>query len=152
MTVPVMVVSQSHYPSLDGTEIGLFLIHRRRRAPGPDVPMILNGYGGFAITETPVWSPQVAAWCEAGGVYAVAGLRGGFEHGEAWHHAGRRAHKQNVFDDFHAGADWLVVAGLTSRDRLAVVGRSNGGLLVGVALTQRPDLCRACGAACRCST
>jgi len=87
------------------------------------------------------------AWCEAGGVYAIAGLRGGFEHGEAWHHAGRRALKQNVFDDFHAAADWLVDTGRASRDRLAVVGRSNGGLLVGVALTQRPDLCRAvwCG-------
>ena len=140
-------VSQLEYPSLDGTSIGLFLVHRRDVTPGPDVPCILNGYGGFAITETPVWSPQIAAWCAAGGVYAIAGLRGGYEDGEAWHLAGRRAAKQNVFDDFHAGADWLVATGLTSRDRLAVLGRSNGGLLVGVAMTQRPDLCRAvwCG-------
>ena len=116
-------------------------------APGPDVPLILNGYGGFAITETPVWSPQIAAWCAAGGVYAIAGLRGGLEEGEAWHHAGRREHKQNVFDDFHAAADWLVAEGLAGRERLAILGRSNGGLLVGAALTQRPDLCRAvwCG-------
>jgi prolyl oligopeptidase len=145
--VPDMTVSQRSYPSTDGTSIGLFLVHRRDVAPGPSVPLILNGYGGFAITETPVWSPQIAAWCAAGGVYAIAGLRGGYEEGEAWHLAGRRGLKQNVFDDFHAGADWLVDAGLADRDRLAVLGRSNGGLLVGVALTQRPDLCRAvwCG-------
>ena len=83
-------VSQVTYPSLDGTTIGLFLIHRADVAPGPDVPAILNGYGGFAISETPVWSPQIAAWCAAGGLYAIAGLRGGLEEGEAWHHAGRR--------------------------------------------------------------
>jgi prolyl oligopeptidase len=94
-----------------------------------------------------VWSPQIAAWCAAGGTYAIAGLRGGIEEGEAWHHAGRRDHKQNVFDDFHAAADWMVTTGLVARERLAVLGRSNGGLLVGVAMTQRPDLCRAvwCG-------
>jgi len=145
--VPDLTVTQHTYPSLDGTSIGLFLIHRRDVQPGPDVPLILNGYGGFAISETPVWSPQIAAWCANGGVYAVAGLRGGLEEGEAWHHAGRREHKQNVFDDFHAGADWLVATGRASRERLAVLGRSNGGLLVGVAMTQRPDLCRAvwCG-------
>ena len=142
-----LAVAQTTYPSLDGTEIGLFLVHRPDVAPGPDVPLILNGYGGFAIPEIPVWSPQIVAWCQAGGVYAIAGLRGGLEEGEAWHHAGRRARKQNVFDDFHAAADWLVSTGRASRDRLAVLGRSNGGLLVGVAMTQRPDLCRAvwCG-------
>jgi len=146
-TIVALAVSQVTYPSLDGTEIGLFLLHRPNVTPGPDVPMILNGYGGFAIAETPVWAPQIRAWCAAGGVYAIAGLRGGLEEGEAWHHAGRRAHKQNVFDDFHAAADWLVATERASRNRLAVLGRSNGGLLVGVALTQRPDLCRAvwCG-------
>ena len=135
------------YPSLDGTEIGMFLIHRADVDPGPDTPTILNGYGGFAIAETPVWSPTIAAWCEQGGLYAIAGLRGGIEHGETWHDAGRRANKQNVFDDFHAAADWLVATGRTSRERLAIDGRSNGGLLVGAALTQRPDLCAAvsCG-------
>ena len=145
--VPALSVRQVTYPSLDGTEIGLFLIHRRDVTPGPDVAAILNGYGGFAISETPVWSPQIAAWCAAGGLYAIAGLRGGLEEGEAWHHAGRRDTKQHVFDDFHAAADWLVDQGLASRDHLAVLGRSNGGLLVGVAMTQRPDLCRAvwCG-------
>ncbi len=145
--VPAMRVSQLSYPSLDGTPIGLFLIHRDDVTPGPEVPAILNGYGGFAIAETPVWSPQIAAWCAAGGTYAIAGLRGGIEEGEAWHYAGRRARKQNVFDDFHTGADWVVATGIVARDRLAVLGRSNGGLLVGVAMTQRPDLCRAvwCG-------
>ena len=94
-----------------------------------------------------MWSPQIAAWCEAGGLYAIAGLRGGLEHGEDWHLAGNRGNKQNVFDDFAAAGDWLVAEGLTSRERLAIVGRSNGGLLVGATLTQRPDLCRAvwCG-------
>ena len=94
-----------------------------------------------------MWSPTIAAWCEKGGLYAIAGLRGGIEHGETWHDAGRRANKQNVFDDFHAAADWLVATGRTSRERLAIDGRSNGGLLVGAALTQRPDLCAAvsCG-------
>ncbi len=145
--VPALTVTQTTYPSLDGTSIGMFLIHRADVTPGPEVPAILNGYGGFAIAETPVWSPQIAAWCAAGGTFAIAGLRGGVEEGDEWHQAGRRERKQNVFDDFHAGADWLVATGLTSRDRLAVLGRSNGGLLVGVAMTQRPDLCRAvwCG-------
>jgi prolyl oligopeptidase len=138
-----LTVEQLSYPSLDGTSIGMFIIHRADVAPGASTPTILNGYGGFAISETPVWSPMIAAWCEAGGVYAIAGLRGGYEHGEEWHLAGRRALKQNVFDDFHAGADWLVSTGRASRDRLAIAGGSNGGLLVGVALTQRPDLCRA---------
>jgi len=132
-----------HYPSLDGTTIGLFLVHRPDVVPGPSVPTILTGYGGFAISESPAWMPNLAAWCAAGGVAAIAGLRGGLEHGEAWHHAGRREHKQHVFDDFHAAADWLVAQGRTSRERLAVVGGSNGGLLVGAALTQRPDLARA---------
>lgn len=145
--VAPLTVTGTSYPSLDGTTIGLFLIHRADLTPGPDGPAILNGYGGFAIAETPVWSPSIAAWCAVGGMYAIAGLRGGYEHGESWHHAGRREHKQRVFDDFHAAADWLVTERLVDRDRLGVLGRSNGGLLVGVAMTQRPDLCRAvwCG-------
>jgi prolyl oligopeptidase len=136
-------VSQERYPSADGTEIGLFLIHRADEPPAEDTPCIVTGYGGFAIAETPSWSPTIAAWAEAGGLFAVAGLRGGYEEGEAWHQAGRRQHKQRVFDDFHAAADHLVASQRTSRDRLAIRGGSNGGLLVGVAVTQRPDLCRA---------
>ena len=143
MLASQFAVSQERYPSADGTEIGLFLIHRADEPPDVDTPCILTGYGGFAIAETPAWSPTIAAWAEAGGLFAVAGLRGGYEEGEAWHQAGRRQHKQRVFDDFHAAADHLVTSQRTSRDRLAIRGGSNGGLLVGVAMTQRPDLCRA---------
>jgi prolyl oligopeptidase len=145
--LPDLSVTQIEYPSLDGTMIPMFLIQREGEQLSDQTPAILNGYGGFAIAETPMWSPTISAWCAAGGLYAVAGLRGGIEHGEDWHFAGRRDRKQNVFDDFHSAADWLVKSGLTSRERLAIAGGSNGGLLVGAALTQRPDLCRAvwCG-------
>jgi prolyl oligopeptidase len=136
-------VARETYRSADGTEVGLFLVHRSDREPDADTPCILTGYGGFSLASTPAWSPTIAAWCGAGGLYAVAGLRGGDEEGEAWHQAGRREHKQNVFDDFYAAADHLVASHRTARDRLAVRGGSNGGLLVGAALTQRPDLCRA---------
>ncbi len=141
--VPQLKVTRTSYSSLDGTSIGIFLIHRADVEPGATTPTILNGYGGFAISETPVWSPLIATWCATGGLYAIAGLRGGAEHGEAWHQAGRRDKKQNVFDDFHAAADWLVATGRTDRSKLAIAGGSNGGLLVGAALTQRPDLCKA---------
>ena len=142
-SVPDLVVSHVEYPTKDGTPVGIFLIHRSDVIPSPETPTILYGYGGFSITMTPSWSAPIAAWCESGGLYAIAGLRGGSERGDDWHQAGRRANKQNVFDDFHAAADWLVETGRTSRNRLAISGGSNGGLLVGVALTQRPDLCRA---------
>jgi prolyl oligopeptidase len=138
-----LTVRRVKYRSADGTDIGLFLIHRHDVTPNADTPAILSGYGGFTITLSPGWQPRIAAWCAAGGLYVVAGLRGGLEHGEGWHKAGSRGNKQNVFDDFHAGADHLVETGLTSRERLAILGGSNGGLLVGAALTQRPDLCRA---------
>lgn len=141
--VPDLAVTHVEYPSIDGTLVGMFLIHRADLRPTSDTATILTGYGGFAITKTPTWSAPIAAWCDSGGQYAVAGLRGGSEHGDMWHQTGRRANKQNVFDDFHAAADWLVDTGRTSRDRLAIAGGSNGGLLVGAALTQRPDLCRA---------
>ena len=141
--LPQLTVRHLSYPSLDGTPVGIFVVHRADVTPSPATPLVLTGYGGFAIPESPAWMPNLAAWCSAGGAYAVVGLRGGSEHGEAWHHAGRRGNKQNVFDDFHAAADWLVVNEFTSRDRLAIAGGSNGGLLVGAAVTQRPDLARA---------
>ena len=141
--LPRLVVSQVFYPSLDGTRIPMFVAHRADVEPSVSTPLLLTGYGGFAIAESPVWMPNLAAWCAEGGVYAIAGLRGGYEYGDAWHQAGRRANKQRVFDDFHAAADWLVANGYTSRHLLALHGGSNGGLLMGAAVTQRPDLARA---------
>ena len=141
--IPPLTVTRTTYPSLDGTEIGLFVMHRSDVEPSVETPLLLTGYGGFAISESPSWVVRAVAWCAGGGVFAVAGLRGGYEHGEAWHRAGRRANKQNVFDDFHAAADWLVQHGYTSRHLLAIEGGSNGGLLMGVAITQRPDLAQA---------
>jgi prolyl oligopeptidase len=138
------VVQQRTYPSTDGTEIAMFIVSGAdddvERGPART---ILYGYGGFAITMSPAYNPIIAAFVEDGGRYAVACIRGGAEEGEAWHRAGMREHKQQVFDDFHAAGDWLVDNRITSREQLAVRGGSNGGLLVGVAITQRPDLCRA---------
>jgi prolyl oligopeptidase len=143
LDVGAFTVRHVRYSSLDGTEIGLFLVHRADRPPTPETACVLTGYGGFAIAETPAWSPAVAAWCEQGGLYAIAGLRGGYEEGQDWHHAGRRQHKQRVFDDFSAAADFLVASGWTARARLALRGGSNGGLLVAASLTQQPAMARA---------
>jgi prolyl oligopeptidase len=131
---------QETYRSKDGTEVRLFLLHRDGLTPDGARPTILYGYGGFNISLTPAWSAVTAAWVEQGGVYAIANLRGGSEEGEAWHRDGMRASKQHVFDDFAAAAEHLIAGGWTSPDHLAVVGGSNGGLLVGAALTQRPEL------------
>jgi prolyl oligopeptidase len=103
-------------------------------------PTMLYGYGGFDISEVPRFRPEVPAFLEQGGVYATANMRGGGEYGEAWHEAGTKLHKQNVFDDFIAAAEYLIRAGYTEPQRLAIAGGSNGGLLTGAALTQRPDL------------
>ena len=134
---------QVFYPSADGTRIPMFIVSANTTQPGPGTPTVLSGYGGFAVTSGPAFSPGIVAWCEAGGAYALAGIRGGGEYGEDWHRAGMLDRKQNVFDDFASAADWLVAEGRTSREGLAVRGGSNGGLLVGAALTQRPDLWRA---------
>jgi len=131
------------YASTDGTSITLFTVRRADVEPGPDRATLLTGYGGFAGTMSPAYSPAAVAVADDGGVLAVAGIRGGAEEGEDWHRAGMRERKQQVFDDFAAAADFLVSAGRTSRDRLAIRGGSNGGLLVAATETQRPDLCRA---------
>jgi prolyl oligopeptidase len=131
---------QDTYRSRDRTEVRLFLLHREGLEPDGARPTILYGYGGFNVPLTPAWSATAAAWVERGGVYAIANLRGGSEEGEAWHRAGMRDRKQNVFDDFAAAAEHLIARGWTSPARLAISGGSNGGLLVGAALTRRPEL------------
>ena len=103
-------------------------------------PVLLTGYGGFNVSMRSAWSAFIYPWLEAGGVYAVPNLRGGGEYGKRWHDAGKGANKQNVFDDFIAAAEYLVSQGWTRPDRLAIRGGSNGGLLVGAAMTQRPEL------------
>lgn len=132
-------VNQVHYTSRDGTRVHMFVI-AGEAAPSGARPAILYGYGGFNISLTPEYTPLMLAWVQAGGVYAIANLRGGSEHGETWHRAGRRENKQNVFDDFASAAEYLIDAGWTTPDQLGIFGGSNGGLLVGAALTQRPDL------------
>ena len=117
------VVEQVRYPSTDGTDVGLLTLRRADTVMGPDTPTVLTGYGGFAITMSPEYNAVAVAHCDAGGLWAVAGLRGGSEEGEDWHRAGMRGRKQQVFDDFAAAADWLVAEGRTSRERLAIRGQ-----------------------------
>ena len=135
-----LVVEQKFYPSKDGTEISMFIVRRPDVALDGSHPTLLYGYGGFNISLTPGFSVLATTWVEQGGIYAQPNLRGGGEYGEAWHKAGMLHNKQNVFDDFIAAAEWLIDQGYTSREHLAIRGRSNGGLLVGAAMTQRPDL------------
>ncbi len=134
------LTEQVFYDSKDGTRIPMFITRRRDTVMNGDSPTLLYGYGGFDISLTPVYSPVYAAWLERGGIYAVANLRGGGEYGAAWHEAGTKTRKQNVFDDFIAAAEWLVARRYTAPSRLAIHGRSNGGLLVGAVLAQRPEL------------
>ncbi|TMR22824.1 S9 family peptidase [Nonomuraea turkmeniaca] len=137
--VPEVRTRQVVYQSKDGTDVRMLIISPIEESSGPR-PTILYGYGGFGLSMTPGYSASVLAWVEAGGVYAIANLRGGGEEGEDWHRAGMLAHKQNVFDDFHAAAEHLIETGVTTSAQLGISGGSNGGLLVGAALTQRPEL------------
>jgi prolyl oligopeptidase len=138
---------QAMYPSKDGTKVPMFLVYRKGLKLNGANPTLLAGYGGFNISRKPTFYGWLQLWLEHGGVYADAGLRGGSEYGEEWHHAGMLDHKQNVFDDFIAAGEYLIAQKYTDRDHLAIYGRSNGGLLTGAVMTQRPDLFRAviCG-------
>lgn len=136
-------VRQVWYSSKDGTKVPMFLVHKKGLQPDGKRPVLLYGYGGFNVSQTPRFNSSAAVWAEQGGVFALANIRGGGEFGEAWHKAGMLDKKQNVFDDFIAAADWLIKNKYTNPSRLAIQGGSNGGLLVGAALTQRPDLFQA---------
>jgi prolyl oligopeptidase len=137
--VPEVHSQQVEYTSADGTVVRMFMI-APTSSPDRPRPTILYGYGGFGVPLAPGYSAAILAWVEAGGVWAVANIRGGGEEGEEWHRAGMLANKQNVFDDFHAAAEWLIGNGWTTAQQLGIYGGSNGGLLVGAAMTQRPDL------------
>ena len=136
-------VEQVWYPSKDGTRVSMFLVHKKGLVKKGDTPTLLYGYGGFNVNMTPTFTPVMFQWFDAGGLYAVPNLRGGGEYGDAWHEAGMLERKQNVFDDFIAAAEWLLATGYTNAEKLAISGGSNGGLLTGAALTQRPELFRA---------
>lgn len=132
--------SQVFYDSKDGTKVSMFLIHKKGLDLNGDNHTLLYGYGGYSISLLPKFEPERLAWIEGGGVYAVANLRGGGEYGEAWHQAGMLGNKQNVFDDFIAAGEWLIANKYTQSSKLAIMGRSNGGLLVSACMVQRPDL------------
>ena len=137
------IVKRVWYNSKDETSVPMFIMHRKDVLLDGSTPALMTGYGGFAAAMRPYYSPQAALWVECGGVFVSTNLRGGGEFGEEWHQAGILANKQNTFDDFIAAAEWLIDNGYTSTEKLAIIGASNGGLLVGAALTQRPDLFRA---------
>jgi prolyl oligopeptidase len=138
-----LTTEQVRYRSKDGTEVTMFLIHRKDAVKNGSIPTLLTGYGGFQVSITPGFGPAYAVFVERGGLIAIPNLRGGGEFGEDWHRAGMMANKQNVFDDFLGAARYLVDSGWTSRDRLAIYGGSNGGLLVGAATVQAPELFKA---------
>lgn len=138
------VVRQAFFASKDGTRVPIIVTHKEGLKLDGTNPTLLYGYGGFNISITPGFSIERAVWMEQGGVLAVANMRGGGEYGEAWHQAGKTVNKQNVFDDFIAAAEWLIDEGYCTSEKLAIQGGSNGGLLVGAVMTQRPELFGAC--------
>ncbi len=137
-------VEQVFYKSKDGTRVPMMLAYKKGAAKNGPRPTLLYGYGGYSISLTPAFRPEYIGWMELGGVLAVANLRGGGEYGEDWHLAGKTTQKQNVFDDFISAAEWLIAEGRTTSDKLAIMGGSNGGLLVGAVEVQRPELFGAC--------
>ena len=139
-SLPDIEVEQIFYHSLDGTKIPMFLLHKKGLKKNHNNPTLLYGYGGFGISMVPHFSPHRLFWLEHGGVIAIPNIRGGGEYGEAWHQGGKGLNKQNSFDDFIFAAKWLIQEGWTKKEKLAIEGASNGGLLVGACMTQRPDL------------
>jgi prolyl oligopeptidase len=138
-----MATDQVFFTSKDGTKVPMFLVRRKDVSKTGKTPTVLYGYGGFNVSLTPTFSSSRAVWVERGGIYAIVNLRGGGEYGEDWHRDGMLGKKQNVFDDFIAAARYLIDEGWTSPEHLAIQGGSNGGLLVGAAMTQAPELFQA---------
>jgi prolyl oligopeptidase len=131
---------QVFYKSKDGTSVPMFLTHKKGLEKNGDNPTILYAYGGFTLSQTPFFNVWNLVWLEMGGIFALANIRGGTEYGEAWHKAGMLENKQNVFDDFITGAEWLIAEGYTRTEKLAIEGRSNGGTLTSACFVQRSDL------------
>jgi prolyl oligopeptidase len=136
----VLETKQVFYPAKDGTRIPMTLVYKKGIKLDGTNPTLLYGYGGFGISVLPRFDATRLVWLERGGIFAVANIRGGGEYGEAWHRQAILAHKQIVFDDFISAAEWLIAQGYTSTPKLAIEGGSNGGLLIGACVTQRPDL------------
>ena len=136
------VTEEVFYESKDGTRVPMFITHKKGLKLNGKNPTLIYGYGGFNISMTPYFTPRRIPFLERGGVYAQPSIRGGAEYGEEWHLAGTKMQKQNVFDDFIAAAEWLIANGYTDKEHTAIMGGSNGGLLVGACMTQRPDLYR----------
>src|SRR5436190_7205285 len=135
-------MEQVFYPSKDGTKVPMFIVYKKGTKKNGMNPTILYGYGGFNISSNPAFSSTRITWLEQGGIFCIANLRGGSEYGEKWHEAGMRSKKQTVFDDFISAGEYLISEKYTSKDYLALQGGSNGGLLVGAVINQRPDLCK----------